>query len=107
MKKFNFRRTTHITCPAYGIMVSTIGDFMPDGKPFPIGADRYYETRAFLIDPEGNVDLKTHVMFDADDAIVSPNKDHLAYNMHEEIVAELMEKMATMKPMLGTIINEN
>lgn len=49
----SFRRNTLIEYEGVGVVVSTVGNYIPDeayGVPEAIGYNRYYETMAFLSD---------------------------------------------------------
>lgn len=96
-----FRRNTLLECDGRFVVVSTVGNYLPKGygKIEALGANRYYETMAFMSDDEDHTfhdaDVTKSVKFESDWAISThdPESDIAANEMHESVVKELTEKM--------------
>jgi hypothetical protein len=98
-----FRRNTLIECGDRRIVVSTVGNYIYQEKIQTIGHRRYYETMAFeavLEGPYRDADVSEEVSFSSPWSICadSPEElpgdvDNLADEMHEVVVAELMEML--------------
>ena len=110
--KCRFRRNTLIDAGDTKWVVSTVGGWTPDDRlePQMIGADRYYETMAFAADldsPYLDADVFCQIPFDSQWGIFGNTwqevmkryryPDNAANEMHEKVVAELMEKIKTWK----------
>lgn len=92
-----FRRNTLLQSETESIVVSTVGNYQYDGAIQEIGYNRYYETMAFhsLADDKRyhDADVSKQVYFNTEWAINRPGIDDMANDMHEAVVAELMERM--------------
>lgn len=96
-----FRRNTLLECGDRRVVVSTVGAYFPewDSQMEEIGVDRYYETQAFEAaqDPECGcwlADVVEHVEFSSPWSISVPDM-HGADEMHEAVVKEISEMLAT------------
>ena len=96
-----FRRNTLIEKGKRRIVVSTVGNYRPNGHGHEaaqtIGCSRYYETMAFEAIKQGNyweANIDRDVPFTSPWAInkVNCNTDILANDMHEAVVKELCGK---------------
>ena len=107
--KCYFRRNTLIECNRDRIVVSTVGDYRSTNGPIEeIGHERYYETKAFAGIKQGyywDADFEKEIPFDSKSDISSATGpsglklavDNEANEMHDDVVAELVEKMKTEK----------
>jgi hypothetical protein len=99
-----FRRNTLITMGDEMIVVSTVGAYKgANGRPMTIGSSgRYYETMVFLGEKQGlYIEAGEEIPFRSQGAICAESYDQLpedvdnmADQMHEAVVAEMMEKLA-------------
>lgn len=99
----NFRRNTLIEYGNKKWVVSTVGALIIDGNMEEVGCDRWYETMAFeahLQDGYWDADVEKEIYFDSPWGINSKtvarygkSVDNIANDMHEAVVAELMEKI--------------
>jgi hypothetical protein len=102
----DFRRHTLLESGPEKVIVSTVGHLMNKDrdKVDKIGHDRYYETMAFgvsqepcgcyTICPSEQIDFSSNWMIDNKDGYHSE-----ADEMHEAVVAELTEVLASRKPL--------
>lgn len=101
-----FRRNTLLECGDTKWIVSTIGGKILDGKPDVVGWNRWYETMAFKAELEHgywDADVTKEICFESPwgifaesfDELVEqhPHIDNYANEMHETVVAELMQKI--------------
>jgi hypothetical protein len=94
-----FRRNTLLERGETRIVVSTIGLFrtMPDERIEKVGLDRYFETMAFLSDPNDtryhDANVEQEVSFDSPWAIAEADADDRANDMHEAVVDELVARL--------------
>lgn len=107
-----FRRNTLIDAGDKKWVVSSVGNWIVDDRlePQMIGANRYYETVAFQADldsPYLDADVFCQIPFESQWGIFGNSwqevikryryPDLIANEMHEKVVAELMEKIKTWK----------
>ena len=94
-----FRRNTLLQSETESIVVSTVGNYRYNGAIREIGCNRYYETMAFhsLVDDKRyhDADVGKQIYFNSQWSIAKPDADDLANDMHEKVVAEITELMAT------------
>lgn len=98
-----FRRNTLLEYDGRYIVVSTVGRWLPeylrhtkDAKFTTVGVDRYFETMAFVGDPEDeyhNAICQCRVMFNAPWSLDSPDKELEADEMHEKVCDEIAERL--------------
>lgn len=92
-----FRRNTLLEYADQKIVVSSVGNYTTGGGHVEdIGLDRYYETMAFIAEKVGDyweADTSQIVYFESPWGISEPGKDNEANSMHENIVAELEQRM--------------
>ena len=104
-----FRRNTLVTCGSKRIVVSTVGNMQapeswPKNIPFTqeIGCDRHYETMVFWAKKAGpywEADISREISFESPWSIrkLDGTTDGKANEMHEKVVAEIIEKIPTLK----------
>lgn len=97
----NYHRNTLLEYAGHRVIVSTIGQYMPlgsGGQIKQIGLNRYYETRVFFAafeDPYWEIDLEIeNVDSKCEVGRCDRGADNDADEMHEAVVAEIMEKMS-------------
>ena len=96
-----FRRNTLIEFKKEKIVVSTVGLYknFKTNEFEEVWPGRYFETMAFHSKPDDNryhdADVQRQVYFDSQWAISSVDNDDGANNMHEAVVAELIERLKT------------
>ena len=92
-----FRRNTLLQSETESIVVSTVGNYRYADGIQEIGYNRYYETMAFhsLTDDKRyhDADVGRQVYFNSPWEINRTDADNMANDMHEAVVAELMERM--------------
>ena len=98
-----FRLNTLLEYGDTKIVVSTVGNMYIDGKPEPIGYERWYETMVFYAKQDGHyveADVTRQLYPDQDWGILAetydelPNDvDNIANQMHESIVQEFINKI--------------
>ena len=92
-----FRRNTLLTYNDIKIVVSTVGLMQIDDKYETIGAGRHFETMAFHSDKSdtryNDADVSKQIYFDSDWAIAEIDADDRANEMHEQVIAEISEKL--------------
>jgi len=91
-----FRLNTLLEYKEKKVVISTVGMYMPDGKPEIIGWKRFYETMAFAGKQENEyieADVSEKIEFESQSEIEEPYKDNEANSMHENIVQELTTKI--------------
>ena len=94
-----FRSNTLVESGTIRIVVSTVGAMYVDGKIDSIGVDRYYETMAFHAEIDGaywDANVMRNVSFESPwslDEWNTPDIDNRANEMHEAVVAEIVEKL--------------
>lgn len=104
--KCRFRRNTLLENNGDRIVVSTVGGYVPHRQLETIGASgRYYETMAFKAKKDGEyweADIFEQVSFESEWAICAESPealpddvDNRADQMHEAVVAELSNKLAS------------
>ena len=100
-----FRRNTLLVLGGTRVVVSTVGNMCRDGEIKEIGDRRYYETMVFYAGDDGPY-VDANVMYSimisskwgvwADTLKELPKDvDNRANEMHERIVAEVMDRMQT------------
>ena len=96
-----FRRNTLLEAGDVKIVVSTVGNMLnstKDGEIGTIGYMRYFETMAFHSDAEDaefhDIDMERQVRFASPWELAEPHMDNEANDMHEAVVAELMDGLA-------------
>lgn len=102
-----FRRNTLIEWGRIKIVISTVGNMEPP-EPAPKikgldmrligGLNRYHETMAFRAKKEGiywDADVSKQIHFDSPWAVreLNATSDQTANDMHEAVVAEIMERI--------------
>lgn len=96
-----FRRNTLLECGDVRIVVSTVGLMrnMADDGFEEIGHERYYETMAFhaerVADRYWDADVARQVYFESEWAIAEIDADDKANDMHEAVVVEIAERLAS------------
>lgn len=95
-----FRRNTLLEYGDVKVVVSTVGAQLESDIPRrfdTVGADRYYETRAFMADMDDtrfyDIDVGKMLVVDSNTAIDHLDADDEANDMHEAVVEEMAEKM--------------
>lgn len=93
-----FRRNTLLAYNDIKIVVSTVGLMeMDDGDFETIGHDRHFETMAFHADDNDkryyDADVSRSVSFNSQWAISEIDADDKANEMHENVVAEITERL--------------
>ena len=94
-----FRRNTHLEKDGFWVVVSTVGNmYTPNSaKASEIGVGRFYETMVFLSDVDDNeyhdADVRKQIPTKGAWLISKPDRDNEANEMHEAIVAEILEGM--------------
>lgn len=97
-----FRRNTLIERGSTKIVISTVGNFFPTrekiqlGEPEEIGANRFYETKAFYaVEEDGFIEADTEkeISLGVPWSIGEKHKDNEANKMHDDAVAWIV-KMA-------------
>ena len=94
----NFRRNTLIECGDVRVIVTSVGAYMPDGKPEYIGYQRYYETMAFPASFDGrywDADHSKEISIHGEWATSDPLGDDTANNIHEAVVDEFMGRITS------------
>jgi len=100
-KRCLFRRNTLLVCNNIEIVVSTVGLMQgidDEGKIEPIGYERYYETMAFHVRRYDtryhDADVRRQVYFESPWAINEIDAEDKANDMHEEVCAEISDRLA-------------
>lgn len=96
-----FRRNTLLEHGRIKIIVSTIGLYRPQIKPYDgkfkeIGCSRFYETMAFHAQRDGKywgIAVDRQITFDSPWTLTVID-DNKADNMHETVVCEITRKLA-------------
>ena len=94
-----FRRNTLLEAGDIRIVVSTVGlmeDPFSSDKFAPIGFERHFETMAFHAKHDGrywDADVQRQVSFRSSWSIEDCNADDRANDMHEDVVAEIAERL--------------
>jgi len=93
-----FRRNTLLECDQTKVVVSTVGGYRRGVNIIEIGCDRYYETLVFYGKLEGayiDADVSSQIYFDSPWSVVTMHSsvDNDANEMHENVVAELTQKL--------------
>ena len=104
-QKCQFRRNTLLEYEDKAWVVSTIGDYISNGKMETVSLDTYYETRVFEVNPESpylDADTTKDITIgkwglcakDHNELTEKyPHPDIEANNMHERVVYEMMERI--------------
>lgn len=95
-----FRRNTLLEYGDVKVVVSTVGAQLESDIPRrfdTVGADRYYETQAFMADMDDtrfyDIDHNKQLSIDSPNEIGHLDADDEANDMHEAVVEEMAEKM--------------
>ena len=112
-----FRRNTLIAYEDKKWVISTVGNCFVGGALTEIGANRYYETMAFVAndDEYNDAEFSKTIDFDSESGLyalnseefarIYPFADKSANAMHERVVEELTKKIQADKDKIAVVID--